>query len=155
MKKVKTQHSNLISRFYGQNKKVTVGLNLFNNFITNEKKKTENNQPRIKAANQDKNEEVSKNYGNAKVEKMNKNNEINRKTPVTIILVNVNHMSKNLCYKMESKIIKMMEVVTQYYNSIFRYFRQNKHVIIKVNSSNNFIVKKEKRRQSNKSRIET
>ena len=39
MREVEAEYPNLISRYYGQNKDVTVGLNSFNNFIAEEEKK--------------------------------------------------------------------------------------------------------------------
>ena len=73
MREVETQYPNLISRYYGQNKDVTVGLNSFNNFIAEEKKKRESNEPRIEAANKDRNGESGKK--NEEVQKRQEGNE--------------------------------------------------------------------------------
>ena len=50
MREVEAQYPNLISRYYGQNKDVTVGLNSFNNFIAEQEKIRERNKPRIEGA---------------------------------------------------------------------------------------------------------
>lgn len=110
IKYIEIQYSDLILRYYRKNKDIIVKLNLFNNFITKDEIRRKKNKSKIKKANKNQNKKVLKNYKNSKVKKNNKSNEKNRKFSIVIIVININKVEKDLCYKIYSKMIKIMNI---------------------------------------------